>query len=335
MSHSTETLFVRIRRTASSDLLLGLLVALAIDYVVLTMDIGVLATTVVVLPLFLFVPGYTVLAALFPSTGSTAQVSTLRGAREMRATGIDLVERVVLSYGLSLVLFAALGVALPLTPFGLTRESVFLGLTLVVVLAVPLAVVRRSALPAERQFELPLAEWFGDLRAWFGAGTATDSLVNLALAVCVVGAVAAVGFAVLAPPAASEYTQVSLMTEGESGELVAGGMPDEVTVGEEVPVVLQVENYGSEASSYTVVVQLQRVAENGAVTERQELDRFSGQAAAGGDWQQRHTVAAPTTGERLRVTYLVYEGQAPENPTQANADVKPSYFWLTVSDGSN
>lgn len=334
MSHSTETLFVRIRRAAFGDLLLGLLVVLSIDYAVLAMQPGVFVTTLLVLPLFLFVPGYSVLAALFPSKGSTAEVSTLRGPREMRATGIDRTERFVLSYGLSMAFLPILGVVLAATPIGLSRESIFGALTAVVVLSIPLAVVRRSTLPAERQFQLPLGTWAGEFRSWFGAGSALDGLVNLALVVCVVGAVAMVGFAVLSPPAGAEYSEMSLLTESEGGELVAGQTPDQVAAGEEIPVVLQVTNSHSEAQSYSVVVQLQRVNENGGVTERRELDRFQHRVGADSTWRNPHTVAVPTAGDRLRVTYLLYEGEAASNPTMGNAD-KSLHFWVTASESGN
>lgn len=331
MSHRTETLLVRIRRAAFGDLLFGLLVALTIDYVLFTMQTDVFVSTVLVLPLFLFIPGYSLLAALFPSTGSTAEVSTLRGPQRMRATGIDLVERLVLSYVVSLAILPILGVGLAATPVGLTRASLFAALTIVVVVAVPVAIVRRSGVPAERQFSLPIATWLGDLRSWLGDGTATDSLVNLALVVCVVGAVAMVGFAVLSPPASSQYSQMSLLTESDSGELVAGQLPDQVAVGEEIPVVLEVTNQHDQAQQYSVVVQLQRVNENGGVTERRQLDQFQQRVEGGSSWRHPHTVTVPTSGDRLRVTYLLYEGQPPENPTLANSDVDPVYFWVSAS----
>ncbi|MFC6725448.1 DUF1616 domain-containing protein [Halobium palmae] len=334
MSHSTETLFVRIRRAAFGDLLLGLLVVLSIDYVVLAMEPGVFATTLLVLPLFLFVPGYAVLAALFPSRGSTAEVSTLRGPREMRATGIDLTERFILSYGVSLGLLPILGVALAATPLGLTRESIFGALPAIVGLSVAITVVRRRTLRADRQFQLPIGTWGGQFRSWIGAGSALDGLVNLALVVCVVGAVAMVGFAVLSPPTSAEYSEMSLLTESESGELVAGGTPEQVAVGEEIPVVLQVTNSHAEAQSYSVVVQVQRVNENGGVTGRQQLDRFQHRIGSDSQWRNPHTVAVPTTGDRLRVTYLLYEGQAPSNPTMANAD-KSLHFWVTATESGN
>jgi hypothetical protein len=83
------------------------------------------------------------------------------------------------------------------------------------------------------------------------------------------------------------------------------------------------------ARSYTVVVQLERVGADGSVVDRVELDRLSATVGAGERWTRRHAVTPPTTGENLRLSYLLFVGDAPAEPTRADAR-HATHLWVTV-----
>ena len=81
--------------------------------------------------------------------------------------------------------------------------------------------------------------------------------------------------------------------------------------------------------SYTVVVQLERVGADGAVVDRIELDRLSATVAPGERWTRQHEVTPTTTGEDLRLSYLLFVGDAPADPTREDAR-HATHVWVTV-----
>jgi len=83
------------------------------------------------LPLVLFLPGYTLIAALFP-----------------RKDDLDAIERVALSFGLSIAITPLLGLALNYTPFGIRLAPVLTVLSVFTISLAICAYVRRSRITA-------------------------------------------------------------------------------------------------------------------------------------------------------------------------------------------
>ena len=67
---------------------------------------------ILVLPLILFIPGYVLLAALFPDS-----------------TDIDTIERIVLSIGTSIVITPLIGLCLNFTSWGIRLDPIIISLT--------------------------------------------------------------------------------------------------------------------------------------------------------------------------------------------------------------
>ncbi|MFC7177440.1 DUF1616 domain-containing protein [Halosegnis marinus] len=300
-----------------ADCLVPLLLAVVADAVLVWTPAAPGALRVGAGLLVLFVlPGYAVQAALFPRAGGAGD-----------AAGEGLPARLALSFGLSLAALPLVGVALDVSGVGLGARAFVGALTGLVAAGLVAAVVRRNRLPPGERFRLRDDAWLGSLR--LPSGGLGSRLGSVALAVAVVAAVATAGLAVTTPAGGESYTSTALLAENESGDLVASGYPTSVPAGGSAPLVLAVENHESATTSYTVVVQLQRVAANGTVTERAELDRLDATVAAGERWVEPHTVRPTMTGTDLRLFYLVYRGDAPAAPTDATA-YRSVYVWLDV-----
>ena len=87
------------------------------------------------LPLVLFLPGYALIAALFP-----------------RKDDLDGIERVALSFGLSIAITPLLGLALNYTPFGIRLTPVLIVLSVFTIALAIGAYVRRSRISKEDRF---------------------------------------------------------------------------------------------------------------------------------------------------------------------------------------
>jgi len=87
------------------------------------------------LPLVLFLPGYSLIATLFP-----------------RKDDLDAIERIALSFGLSIAITPLLGLALNYTPFGIRLSPILTVLSIFTVSLALGASVRRSRIPEEDRF---------------------------------------------------------------------------------------------------------------------------------------------------------------------------------------
>jgi uncharacterized membrane protein len=85
--------------------------------------------------LVLFLPGYSLIAALFP-----------------RRDDLDGIERIALSFGLSIAVVPLLGLALNYTPFGIRLVPILITLSVFTVLLALAAGVRRQGLPEGERF---------------------------------------------------------------------------------------------------------------------------------------------------------------------------------------
>lgn len=112
--------------------ILTILLILAIAF----FPIGVLRA-ILGLPVALFFPGYTLLAALFP-----------------RKENLDTIERIGLSFGLSIVMVALIGLVLNYTPWGIRLYPVLFSTTLLIIGSSVVAWFRRRRLSSEERFSV-------------------------------------------------------------------------------------------------------------------------------------------------------------------------------------
>ncbi|WP_256546707.1 DUF1616 domain-containing protein [Halobellus inordinatus] len=291
---------------------------------------------VVGLPLVLFIPGYALIAALFPEAGTSPEHDTDNDTADASAdrSGIDGIERVALSFGLSIAVVPLLGLVLNFTPFGIRLTPIMVAVSGFTVLMTATAAQRRWELPSEEQFQVPYHEWIADARSELLApDTRGDAALNVLLVVSLLLAVSSVGYAVAVPQDGESFSELYLLTENDEGELVADGYPTNFTVGEPRSLVVGVGNHEHEQVQYTVVVELQRVniANNSTtVLERESLNRFEPTVGANETWHQPHTVSPTMTGERLRLTYLLYRGAPPQKPSVDSA-YREVHLWVNVS----
>lgn len=302
---------------------------------------------VVGLAFVLFVPGYAFIAALFPEAGepptatpsdedASATDSTVEEDPSFRDRGIDGIERVALSFGLSIAIVPLVGLALNFTPFGIRLVPILFSLSAFTLGTAAVAAVRRWELPADERFRVPYRDWIETgKREVFQPTSRVDAALNVALAVAVLLAVSSVVYAVAVPPQGEQFSEFYILTENDDGELVADGYPDEFTAGDPEPIHVGIGNNEYETAEYTVVVQLQEVRGEGnesRVVERVEVDRFSTSVVHNDTWIERQdvTVSDELVGEELRLAFLLYVDEPPTESTRENA-YRDLHLWVSVS----
>ncbi|WP_336135419.1 DUF1616 domain-containing protein [Natronomonas amylolytica] len=278
----------------------------------------------------LFAPGYALVAVLFPgrSTGIDVFRRLERGV-ELERRAVTPLERLVLAVGLSVCTVPLIGVGLHYTS-GITQSS-FLGtIGVMTTLLAVVAGIRRYRVSPEKRFAPRLVR--GPLaaasRLETGNGGAAMSVL-LILGFVIAGS--GIGIAVLGAEPGEQFTEFYLTTDDpETGEAIAGEYPDEVTRGEAVTVDLGITNQEGERVEYTVVVLLQRFDGGGELVAANGLDTFTTTVEAGETWERSHTTRPETTGEGVRLTYLLYVGDPPAETTpRADSAYRSVHIWIS------
>ena len=191
------------------------------------------------LPFLLFFPGYSLILALFPKNDQ-----------------IGGIERVALSFGLSIATVPLIGLVLNYTPLGITLESTLYSTTGFIFITSTIAWLRLRGLDESDRFRL---EFKSIQLGW--SGTKWDKALSAILIVSILAAVSVLGYTLATPKVGEKFTEFYVL--GPGGE--ASGYPTDLLVGEEASVILGVINHEQEETSYLIEIVVDGVSysENG------------------------------------------------------------------------
>ncbi|MFD1588323.1 DUF1616 domain-containing protein [Halorientalis brevis] len=324
-------------RAVPTDLVL-LLIYLALGDALLLQDATARPIrTVVGMPILLFFPGYALVAALFPKKNESVPAGIIPfGNNAGRGTthGLGLVERVALSFGLSIALLPLFGIGLSVVGLPLDGTEIIQILTVTVVVLTLSAAVRRLSVGPSERFRLPVDQWLNEVRtATVRAPSALDAILNVVLALGIVLAFTSLGLGLVTPTSGESYTQFQLLTTNESDDYTTAGYPQTMDTGEPRSLVANVVNKEGKRTTYTVVVQLQRVEKTDGeltVQERQSIETLEYTLDPNESVYDSHTVTPRMAGDDLRLTYLLYAGSPPTTPTIQNS-YRHTYLWVNVT----
>lgn len=261
-------------------------------------------TRVFVLPLLFFVPGYGIVAGLYPASGATE-------------AGIDGVERAALSFGVSFALLPLVGIALAGSSGGLTAIPLVATLGAIAIGGAGIGAVRRSRTPADERFRLSIGDSVRQFANAVGDSPLHVSALYLLLSLAVLLAVGMLGGVLFFPDSGESYSGLAVLTEDENGSYVAGEYPDDLGAGESSSLVATVSNNEGQQTNYTLVVQVQRVEYSDSavqVLDRRTVTERRRSVDAGETWNASHSVTLEQSDEQRRLVYLLYRGDAPADP---------------------
>jgi len=139
----------------------------------------------------LVLPGYVTVAALFPS-------------RER----IDWIERIALTFGLSIAIVPLVGLALNFSPWGIELWPILVALTILVVGLSIIAYLRRMRLPIEERLRLDI-----EIDIDWKSMALIDKILAIGIVVVLLATVSVIVFAITNPPPGERFTQFALLDE--------------------------------------------------------------------------------------------------------------------------
>jgi uncharacterized membrane protein len=211
------------------DLLLCAVLALVLIALVLFLP-DTLARQVLGLVFVLFLPGYAATAALFPENDQ-----------------IDGIERVALSFGLSIAIVPLIGLGLNFTPWGIRLDPIMASVSAFIIGASLVGWYRRDQLPVDERFAIVL-----DFSIDWKGMPMVDRLLTIGIVVMLVASVVVLAWAITTPRVGERFTQFAILGPGG----MATDYPRNLTVGENATILVSVKSFEHEPKNYTVVIVL-------------------------------------------------------------------------------
>ncbi|MBM4242032.1 MAG: DUF1616 domain-containing protein, partial [Euryarchaeota archaeon] len=132
--------------------------------------------------LILFLPGYCLIAALFPRKGD-----------------LDGVERVALSFGLSIAITPLIGLLLNYTPFGIRLEPILISLSVFTFLLAMVSYIRRLRLPEDERFQVRFRDYLGGVVGSFQRESKLDRILSVILVISIILSISMTVYIILTP----------------------------------------------------------------------------------------------------------------------------------------
>ncbi len=243
--------------------------------------------------IILFLPGYSVTAAIFTKKGD-----------------IDGIERIALSIGLSVAVAPLLGLILNYTPFGIRLVPVVAALAIFIFLMSALALYRRGMLDESERFQFEMG-WkdFKEDTGW-KEFPCSGRILMLVLIVAIVSSIGTLVYVTSKSGQRERFTEFYILGE----DMRAEGYPAVLGVGEEGRVNVGIRNNEYGRVNYTVLVK----------TGDTVLGKRSVVLEHGQNVTYLQTFSIPEKGERKKVEFLLYKNGSADIPYRA------LHLWITV-----
>ena len=284
-----------------SDLLIVMGLVLLTDIIVFTPGLNEsMVRNLLGLPLVLFLPGYSLLAALFPAK------SDLEG-----------IERICLSFGLSIATVPLIGLALNYTSWGIRLLPILISLSVFTFLMCGLAYLRRSKLPQTEVFEVPFRETALSIKAEIlkKPESKLDKALTVFLVFSILLSVTTLIYVVITPKEGEHFTEFYIL--GPEGK--ADNYTTKYVLGENGNITVGIVNHEYRPVNYTMEIRL----ENKSLPLPENLQHIT--LAHNETWEEPVTFTPPFEGKNMKLEFLLF------NETNKSMPYRDLHLWIDVN----
>ena len=186
------------------------------------------------LPFILFFPGYALIATLFPEKSS-----------------LDLIERIALSFGLSIAVVPLIGFGLNYTPFGIRLDPILWSLITFNAIFCIVGMWRRSV-SAEPFLPFKLEYITSMVKSEFNQGTKTDRILSIILVLAILSSVVALIYIVAVPRQGEAFSEFYILGPSKK----AADYPKNIVAGIDETIIIGIANHNHRAINYSVEIWL-------------------------------------------------------------------------------
>lgn len=267
----------------------------------------------------LVAPGYALVAALFPERPRARRAAD----GETTVEGLEALERVALSLGLSIAVVPLLGLLLNYSPWGIRLVPILVAVSTFTLLLSAIAWIRRSRLPvlARLQFQV-------DVRpiAW-SQSSPVERALTVALALAVLVAAGSLVYVATTPRASEAFTEFYVL--GPDGK--AEGYPTTLAPGANATVLLGIVDHEGSSVAYDVTASFvhgtfenESARTNFTEEGRVPAASYSVTLEDGAKDERNVTFTAPSTPGVYRLEFDLFRGAD-------TAPYRELHLWIEVT----
>jgi uncharacterized membrane protein len=247
------------------------------------------------IPMVLFLPGYALIAALFP-----------------RKNDLDGIERFALSLGLSIAIVPLIGLGLNFTPFGIRLVPIIVSLSVFTLAMCFIAHIRRSKLSEEKRFEVPFSLMYSSLKSEiFRSQKGVDRILTIILILSIVASLIMLIYVIVTPKQGEKFTEFYIL--GDKGK--AEGYPTQLVTGKTSSLIVGISNHEYVVTNYTLNISL----------ENDTLNTMQVTLMHNATWEEKVLFTPQKTGDNLELQFFLYKDN---NFTVPYRDL---HLWVNVS----
>jgi uncharacterized membrane protein len=251
--------------------------------------------------MLLFVPGYSLIAALFPGKSDLGRM-----------------ERVALSLGLSIAVSSLIGLALNYTPWGIRIDPLVICLSVFAIICVSIANMRRHVTSEGERFTMTRGSISRSIRGYLfhESESRLDRALSIMLVAVVIVSIALTIYVISVPKHGEVFTEFYILSSSDRSD----NYPVQYYVGETKPIVIGVVNHEYRNVTYDLRVTLGDVANLTTL--------YAGNLTLVGEqrWEQKVNLTPDRIGTDMRMDFLLY---ADGNMTSPYRDL---HLWVNVTD---
>jgi uncharacterized membrane protein len=288
-------------RKVPSDLLIVMGLVLLTDIAVLTPGLNEsMVRNLLGLPLVLFLPGYSLLAALFPAK------SDLEG-----------IERICLSFGLSVATVPLIGLGLNYTSWGIRPLPILICLSVFTFFMCGLAYLRRSKLPQIEAFDVPFRGVALSFKSeiFKKPESNLDKVLAVFLVFSILLSVATFIYVVITPKEGEHFTEFYILgPEGKADKYIT-----KYVLGENGNITVGIVNHEYRPVNYSMEIRL----ENKSLPLPENLQHIT--LANNKVWEEPVTFTPPSVGKNMMLEFLLF------NETNKSIPYRNLHLWIDVN----
>jgi uncharacterized membrane protein len=248
---------------------------LAIIFIITPILNDTVVRTILGLLLILFIPGYSLIAALFPKYGD-----------------LDSIERAALSFGLSIAVTPLIGLILNYTPWGIRLTPILISLSAFTMVMLLVAFIRRRRAPEGQKFFVDFSGFVSSFKGSFSGESKTSRILSIILILTIIIAISTTIYIIVKPKQGETFTEFYLL--GPGGK--ASNYPTNLTVGETGSVIIGIVNHEYKTVDYQLVV-----TSNGVIMSEQNITLTSGNKT-----EIPYNFTASTAGNK-KLEFMLYK----------------------------
>lgn len=227
--------------------------------------------------LVLFLPGYSLIAMLFP-----------------RMEDLGWVERFALSLGSSIAIITLVGLGLNYTSFGIRLSPILFALSTFTISLSLIAWIRRLKLPGETRFRVPFDKL---LKVNLGQSV-LDKYLSIILIASIICSSAILAYVIVMPKTGERFTEFYLL--GPNG--IASDYPKELKLGEEGKVIIGIVNREYENVTYHLEINF-----NGSLIHEENVSLIDNEK-----WENLFKFKITKKEENQKLDFMLYKNKEKE-----------------------